>query len=95
MFYFDPKYKKTKEKWTRISFLEILGEKYKHFPLHLQYRRHFDFSGLATNSLQCNSASSMTYPKISTFHSAVPLQKNHELLCKKSAIMNLSAILNF
>jgi hypothetical protein len=34
------------------TFLKILGEKYKHFRRHLEYRRHFDFSGLATNSLQ-------------------------------------------
>jgi hypothetical protein len=38
--------KKTNEKWTKISFLKILGEKYEYF------RRQFDFSGLATHFLQ-------------------------------------------
>jgi hypothetical protein len=50
--YFYPTYKNTKEKGTKISFLPILGEKYKHSRRHLDYRRHFDFSGLATNCLQ-------------------------------------------
>jgi hypothetical protein len=27
---------KTIEKWTKISFLKILGEKYKHFRRHLE-----------------------------------------------------------
>jgi hypothetical protein len=67
--YLYPKYKKTKEKWIKISTLKILGEKYKVFRRHLEYRRHFDFSGLASNFLQWNSASSITYPKIRTFHS--------------------------
>jgi hypothetical protein len=29
--------------------LKILGEKYKHVRRQLEYRRHFDFSGLTTN----------------------------------------------
>jgi hypothetical protein len=43
--------------------------------------------------LQC--ASSVRYPKIRTFHSAVVLPKNHEFLVKNSTILNFSAILNF
>jgi hypothetical protein len=35
--------KKTKEKWTKISFLKILSEKYKHFRRHLGCSCHFDF----------------------------------------------------
>jgi hypothetical protein len=37
----------------------------------------------------------ITYPKIKTFYSAVPQSKIHEFLCKKSSILNFSAILNF
>jgi transcription elongation factor GreA-like protein len=52
MFCFHPKYKKNKKKkWAKISFLKILGDKYKHFRRQLEYIRHFDFSGLATNFL--------------------------------------------
>jgi hypothetical protein len=39
---FLPKiYKKKKEKWIKISFSKILGEK--------TFSGHFDFSGMATN----------------------------------------------
>jgi hypothetical protein len=79
---------------TKISFLKILGDKYKPFRRHLECRRHFDFSALATNFLQYNSAS-IPCPKIRSFHSAVPLPKNHEFLCKKSAMLNFSALLEF
>jgi hypothetical protein len=70
--------------------LKILGEKYKNSRRHLEYRRHFDFTGLGTNFLQCSSASTISYPSIRTFHSAVPLPKNQEFLWIKSAILNFS-----
>jgi hypothetical protein len=40
------KINKKKEKLTKISFLKILCEKYKHFRRHLEYSRHFELSGL-------------------------------------------------
>jgi hypothetical protein len=46
---FLTKVNKTKEKLTKKSVLKILGEKYKHFRLHLEYSRHFELSRLATN----------------------------------------------
>jgi hypothetical protein len=51
-FIFTQNIEKTKEKWTKILFLQILGEKYKYSRHHLEYRRYFDFSGLAANFLQ-------------------------------------------
>jgi hypothetical protein len=55
--------------------------KCKHFRHHLEYSRHFDFSRLATNFLQWKSVRSIS--------------KNHEFLCKKSAISSFRAILIF
>jgi hypothetical protein len=59
----------------KISFLKIMCEKYKHFRRHLEYRRHFDFSGLATNFLQKNRASSKTYQKLEHFIQRFRYQK--------------------
>jgi hypothetical protein len=86
-FYFYPKKRKVDEN----SIFEN-SEKYKHFRRHLEYSRHLELSRLVTNFLQYNSVRSITYPKIKTFHSVV-LLKNHKFLCKKSAILNFSAIL--
>jgi hypothetical protein len=47
-----------------------LGEKYKDSGRHREYRRHFDFSGLATIFFKIEQCT-ITYPKIKTFHSAV------------------------
>jgi hypothetical protein len=44
--------------------------------------------------IQKNGVSSIIHPKIQTFHPVVPLLKN-EFLCKKSALLNFLAILNF
>jgi hypothetical protein len=55
---------------------------------------HFEFSRLATNILLYNSIRhQITNPKTKTFHQADP--NFHKFLCKKSTILNCSAILNF
>jgi hypothetical protein len=50
-----------------LTFLKIFCEKYKHF------RRHFEFSELATIFFQKKDVKSVTFPKVTTFHSAVLL----------------------
>jgi hypothetical protein len=61
------------------------------FCVHLEYIRHLEyilnFHDWQQIFYSKTGLESITYQKIKIFHSAVPLPKNYEFLCKKSVII--------